>query len=109
MAGDPQRIAEMNDRLRTTGRGGMVMITAGIQAQGAEFVARVVRATSAFDAFNPDNDPHGEHDCASFELDGQRLLFKIDYYDLSLARGSEDPADPQVTARVLTLMFAEEY
>jgi hypothetical protein len=38
------------------------------------------------------------------------LFFKIDYFakgDLRLA--SEDPADPAVTERVMTIMFANEY
>ena len=104
-----ERIALLNDALRKTGKGGTVVITAGIQAQGAKFVTRVVRATSAFDAFTPDNDRHGEHDCASFEVGGVRVMFKIDCYDPTLTYGSEDPADPQATRRVLTIMLAEEY
>ena len=64
----------------------------------------------AFDDFNADNDPHREHDFGSFELNGDKLFWKIDYYstdDPDL--GSEDPSDPAKTERVLTVMLAEEY
>ncbi len=62
-----------------------------------------------FDAFTPDNDPHGERDFGSFEHEGERIFWKIDYYDRSLQFGSEDPSDPRQTRRVLTIMLASEY
>lgn len=103
------RIAELNDRLRTTLAGGKVMMTAGVQSHGAAFVAKVVAMMKAFTAFDTDNDPYHEHDSGAFEVDGHRLFFKIDYYSPDMESGSEDPADPAQTIRVLTLMLAEEY
>ena len=41
--------------------------------------------------------------------DGQRVFFKIDYFDESLTYHPPDPADPAVTKRVITIMLAEEY
>jgi hypothetical protein len=55
------------------------------------------------------NDPHEEHDFGAFDADGQRVFFKIDYYDESLSYHSPDPTDPAVTKRVITIMLAEEY
>ena len=63
----------------------------------------------AFDAFTEDNDPHGEHDFGAFDHAGHRIFWKIDYYDQSLEFGSENPADPAKTTRVLTIMLADEY
>ena len=51
----------------------------------------------------------GEHDFGSFTVGEEQLFWKIDYYDLSLEFGSNDPADPSQTKRVLTIMLAEEY
>ena len=62
-----------------------------------------------FDAFTPDNDPHGERDFGAFEHNGERIFWKIDYYDRSMTKGSEDPSDPKQTVRVLTIMLASEY
>ena len=42
-------------------------------------------------------------------VNGRRLLFKIDYYDLELQCHSPDASDPAVTQRVMTVMLAEEY
>ena len=62
-----------------------------------------------FDAFTPESDPHGERDFGSFEHAGERIVWKIDYYDRALKYGSEDPSDPSKTTRVLTIMLASEY
>jgi hypothetical protein len=105
----PARICALNDQLRRFGRGGRIMITSGIQALGAEAVARVLAAVAGFDAFTVDNDPYGEHDCAILTVDGVRVLFKIDYYDRSITYHSPDPSDPTVTERVMTVMLASEY
>jgi hypothetical protein len=61
-----------------------------------------------FDNFTPDNDPHGEHDFGALTHQGDKVFWKIDYYDKTLTKGSEDPADPKQTARVLTIMLASE-
>jgi hypothetical protein len=55
------------------------------------------------------NDPHREHDFGNFEVAGWKFFWKIDYYDANVEFGSEDPADPKITTRVLTIMLATEY
>ena len=103
------RIRALNDALRRCGRGGRMMITAGLEARGSEQIARVLAAVAAFDNFSEDNDPYGEHDCAILSVDGIQVLFKIDYFDRDLTFHSPDPSDPAVTERVMTVMLAEEY
>lgn len=101
------RIARLND---TTRRSGRLNATRGVVDRGPEFVAKAVAAVIAFDAFDGNNDPYGEHDFGAFEIDGERLFWKIDYFaDASCCYGSEDPSDPQKCFRVLTLMLADEY
>jgi hypothetical protein len=104
-----EAIRTLNDALRTTFAGGRVLVTQGVRTLPLELNAAALQAVQAFDAFTPENDPYGERDFGSFELQGHRILWKIDYYNLSLDGGSENPADPEVTTRVLTIMLAEEY
>ncbi|HEX8167177.1 MAG TPA: DUF3768 domain-containing protein [Beijerinckiaceae bacterium] len=75
----------------------------------AAVVAAALERVRTFEDFGLDNDPHGEHDFGSFQLEGETFFFKIDYYDRDLRFGSEDPGDPDKTTRVLTIMLAEEY
>lgn len=103
------RIRALNDRLRATGDGGLVLVTRGVLEFGLPFAARA-RATIASDTdFSQANDPYAEHDFGAVELDGNRLFWKIDYYDLARECASPDPADPELTARVMTIMMADEY
>ena len=71
--------------------------------------ADVLQRVRHFDRFDRDNDLFGEHDFGNFEIAGQRFFYKIDYYNLDMDSGSEDPADPSKTTRVLTVMKVEEY
>jgi hypothetical protein len=104
-----EAIRALNDELRQNLTIGTALITAGIAALGAEAVARIVRTIAVYDDFWHANDPHEEHDFGSFEVDGHRIFFKIDYFDKGLTFHSSDPADPSITERVITIMLAEEY
>lgn len=102
-------IRDLNDRLRTKGEGGRTVLSRGIAALPPDDLVSVLRGVAAFSAFDQANDPLGEHDCAIFEANAYRVLWKVDYYDLDSQHLSEDPADPELTRRVLIIMLAEEY
>jgi uncharacterized protein DUF3768 len=112
-----RKIAELNDRFRTAdpngdpaGRSlGRTVITSGVNALGLASGLAILEKVMTFDSFTEDNDPYGEHDFGSFEHAGHRVFWKIDYFSRDLKHGSEDPADPSQTVRVLTIMLAEEY
>jgi len=92
------RIRELNDAFRKTFAGGKMVMSASALIKVAEFTD-----------FTRENDPHGEHDFLSFEHCNRTFFWKCDYYDKEMKAGSEDPADPDKTTRVGTLMLAEDY
>lgn len=85
------------------------MLTAGVSSLPADRLAAVLTAVRDYTDFTPENDPYEEHDFAAVTIDGERYLWKIDYYDLDLRYDSPDPSDPAFTQRVMTIMRAEEY
>lgn len=103
------RTRGLNDQFRQTFIGGRILLTQGVSALPTEKTEELLSAVKAFDEFTEDSDPYGEHDFGSIEMHGTKFFWKIDYYDPTLRYGSEDPADPAVTVRVLTVMLAEEY
>lgn len=109
MTVNTDQIATMNDDLRRDLTLGTAVMTVGVAALGPEFIERVVRTVATYDKFDEGNNPNGERDLGCFELDGHRLLWKVDYFDKSMTYHSPDPSDPTVTERVITLMLAEEY
>jgi len=109
--GNSDRIRELNDRFRSNFdlSLGSIMLTAGVNGLAAPQKMAVLSAVRKFSTFDADKDPNGEHDFGSFEHEGDRFFWKIDYYDRQLEFGSDDPSDPTKTKRVLTIMFAHEY
>lgn len=103
------RIRALNDAFRTTFAGGRVVLTAGVAALPSDVRAIAIRKVRTYRDFTEANDPHGEHDFGSFELAGRKFFWKIDAYDNDLEFSSDDPADPERTTRVLTIMLAEAY
>lgn len=115
-------IAELNDRFRKATANadpagislGRKFLTRGVRSLGLKISVEVAEKVAAFDSFTQDNDPHGEHDFGSFDHAAERIFWKIDYYDRASFgtghdMGSDDPADPTKTLRVLTILLASEY
>ena len=120
------RIARLNDLARSAmGVACTAVATVGFRSLPASDQSRVRELIETFDAFDDDNDPHGERDFGTiYQLgDGrwttdrprvrdderERVFWKLDCYDRELQFGSEDAANPAVTRRVLTIMLADEY
>ena len=104
-----ERIRQLNDAFRTTFCGGRVVMTAAVNELPPCVKANALLQMGNFDAFTEDNDPHAEHDFGRFQLVGHTFFWKIDYYDKRGEFGSEDPSNPEITSRVLTLMLASDY
>lgn len=104
-----EAIAQLNDELRKTGAGGMVVVTRSVAHLPGFDGAVLAAALAAYDGFDADNDPHGERDFGDLTLFGTDLLWKIDYYDADLQFGSNDPKDPTRTRRLLTIMTTSDW
>ena len=90
-----ERIRALNDAFRKSFAGGQVMLTASVDALPSDVKAMAIRKVATFDAFDRDNDPHGEHDFGAFDLAGHKVFWKIDAYDRNLEFGSDDPGRPR--------------
>ena len=104
-------IAEVNDAFRRGDQQipGRVVITSGISALGDANVQVILAKVQNFDDFTEANDPYGEHDFGKIIHNGDKVFWKIDYYDPSLQYHSKDKSDLSKTVRVLTIMYASEY
>lgn len=104
-----QITARLNDDFRQGRSAGRLFVTPGIIRHSRGAPDHILTRVRQFDAFTTDNDPYGEHDFGALDWNGERVFWKIDYYDRDCSAGSHDPADPNVTTRVLTIMLASEY
>lgn len=104
-----RQIAILNDSFRTTFVGGSIFVTHGLHQSGDDFIRLALCAVRQFVAFDAGSDAHGEHDFGAMLVEGKSVFWKIDYFDPTMSRGSEDPASLAMTRRVLTVMLAEEY
>lgn len=105
-----RRIAKLNDLCRKSmGITCRLVQTIGICSLSQEEQSEIREKVEMYDDFTPDNNPYGERDFGAFIHNGNKIFWKIDYYDVNLKWGSENPEDPRKTIRVLTIMLAEEY
>lgn len=98
------KIAAKNDEHRRNMTG--CTVTRGIAAMGPSVNEIFVRVRD-FSAFTEGKDPYEEHDFSSFEVLGQKIFWKIDYYDEERKRWCDPLSDE--CHRHLTIMLAEEY
>ena len=97
-------LATLNDQFRKSWR--EEIFTPGIISAVSDHFG-LAQAIESFVEFTEDNDPYGEQDFVSLEFEGQKVFFKIDYYDQTLSRWC-DPLD-NACRRTMTIMLASEY
>lgn len=98
-------IARLNDAARDNAI--HYVATRGVLSLDEETICSIFEGVQNFKDFTEDNDPYGEHDFGSFTVKGNKVFWKIDYYDRELS-GWCDPLSPDCR-RVITIMLAEEY
>lgn len=103
------RIRQLNDRVRMLKTNGNIHWAGSLAQEPFDLRMKVLDAVAVFNAFNDGDDPYGEHDFGMVTVDGEGYYFKIDYYDPTMEYGSDDPADPAKTVRVMTLMHTSDY
>ena len=107
-----KKIAELNDNLRknlfTPGQN-QVFISQGVYSLPYLERARLLGQVQNFNDFNKANDPYKQHDFSRIEHNGTNYFWKIDYYNETMDACSDDPSNPDITIRVLTIMRADEY
>lgn len=114
---DAERSAEtarLNDLARSAPKSvnASWLATSGVAALNAEerdAQVTLARALAQFSQFDEDNDPYGERDFGAFELWGERLFWKIDYYHPVRDEHSPVKWSTELTRRVVTIMLASEY
>lgn len=116
-----RRVAELNDAMRASLGLGQdpnvrIVFTAGLKAlidgkrtlfERVSAMANILRTIRDYADWG--DDPWGERDLGGFTFEGTRCLWKIDYHDLDMQYGAEQPDDPAQTIRVLTVMLASDW
>jgi Protein of unknown function (DUF3768) len=98
------KIIELNDRFRTTFKGGRVQMTPSIYDLDARLRGRALYVMSRYNKFHDDC----EHDWGVFIFGGYSFEWRIEYRGKDGTGVSPDPADPEKTFRVLTLYAIDD-
>ncbi|UWR62781.1 DUF3768 domain-containing protein [Phaeobacter inhibens] len=109
---DVKLLAQQNDAFRAVfpapQNAGRWFHTQSVAAMGPTFVLKAYAAIGSYDDFNTDIDPYGDHAMGKFTIDGETVWFKIDCYDVDYRYGSDQPDNPEMTRRVLTVMLSRD-
>ena len=106
------KIAELNDKLRQNifnpGKD-KVFLTQGVSNLPFDEQVKILIKVKDFNDFTPDNNPWDENDCGKLEHNNTYYFWKIDYYNRDMDAGSDNPSNPDITTRVLTIIRSDEY
>lgn len=102
-------IKTLNDKFRGSFSGGRVILSHGICFKPTNEKAEILNKVRRFNNFTTANDPYNEHDFGSFNHKGEKIYWKIDYYNKDYNGYSEDASNPSITNRVMTIMLSHEY
>jgi Protein of unknown function (DUF3768) len=96
---DRSKIIELNDRFRSTFKGGRVQMSRSVYELEPRLRGRALWVLSKYKKFDPDS----EHDWGTFIFGGYAFEWWIEYRSTAGLDQSPDPANPDMTFRVLTL------
>lgn len=106
------RIAALNDAMRTSIEPpmapNMIVFTGALAESDEEIRILALNGARQFKDFTLENDPWGERDFMRYTIGQNTFIAKIDYYTPDLEAGSDDPDDPEKTARVMSIFYAED-
>ena len=101
--------ALLNDRFRQGDRSlGEYKLSRQVLALPKHKQKQLFKELQEFSDFNPQNDPSGDRSRGEIVMDNFTYIWKIDYLDTTMTMVSDDPADPSVTTRVLSIIRTGE-
>jgi Protein of unknown function (DUF3768) len=98
------KIIELNDRLRSSFKGGRVQMTPSVYELDDRLRGRALSVMASYSRFDADS----EHDCGVFIFAGFAFEWRIEYRGMDGTGISSDPSDPEQTFRVLTLYAVDD-
>jgi len=98
------KIIALNDRLRTTFKGGRVQMTPSVYELDDRLRGRALSVLARYNKFHSES----EHDWGTFIFAGFSFEWRIEYRSKEGVGISPDPADPDKTFRVLTLYAIDD-
>ncbi|MDH5727368.1 MAG: DUF3768 domain-containing protein [Gammaproteobacteria bacterium] len=96
-----ERIAKLNDQLRTTFKGGRILLSDTVMNLPPELKKMVFLGVTEYREFRQPG--YDTHDFGRFTLRGQSYYWAIQCYHPTLFEPSTDPSDPTKTRRVLLI------
>ena len=98
-----REVARRNDIARQLG----LNVVLSNRASELPDIDKLLQSVRVYNDFTEKNDPYESHDMGFFEWKGERMIWKIDYFDPTLQH-FKDPISPDCK-RIVTVMLASEY
>jgi Protein of unknown function (DUF3768) len=102
--GRRETTAALNDRLRTTFKGGRIQMTRNVYDLDDRLRGRALSVLARYNSFDADSD----HDSGVFIFAGFAFEWRIEYRSVDGCGPAPDPTDAAKTSRVLTLFVVDD-